>query len=77
MAAGRRPRVLFRKYKSINGLTYPSATARLWRVGSQKKRRTKNLKQMEKALLRKDPSGVVMVQTPMSPRYMACVSRNE
>jgi hypothetical protein len=32
-------RALFRKYKSINGLTYPSATARLSRVGSRKNKR--------------------------------------
>jgi hypothetical protein len=37
MMPDRRRRALFRKYKSINGLTYPSATARLSRVGSQKK----------------------------------------
>jgi hypothetical protein len=39
MMPDRRRRALFRKYKSINGLTYPSATARLSRVGSQKNER--------------------------------------
>jgi hypothetical protein len=76
MVPDRRHCALFRKYKSINGLTYPSATARLSRVGSQKKQKTKNFKQMEQPLTRRDPPGLVMVHTAMSPGDTTCVSRN-
>jgi hypothetical protein len=41
------------------------------------KQKTKNFKQMEKPLTPRDPSGLVMVQTAMSPRYTTRASRNE